>query len=97
MATYVTLLKWTDSGVRNVRESPKRLDDARQAFEAAGGRIDRFYMVFGDYDVVCIIECPDDETYARTILSIASRGAVATTTLKALSESQYRQIISSLP
>ena len=97
MNTYIALLKWTESGIKNVRESPKRLEDARQAFEAAGGRIGQFYMVFGDYDAVAVIEAPDDETYARIMLQVAGRGAIKPTTLKALSESQYRSIIGSLP
>jgi uncharacterized protein with GYD domain len=97
MNTYIALLKWTESGVKNVRESPKRVEDARQAFEAAGGRIGQLYMVFGDYDLVCVIEAPDDETYARIMLQVAARGAIQSTTLKALTESQYRSIIGSLP
>ena len=97
MNTYIALLKWTESGVKNVRESPKRVEDARQAFEAVGGRIAQIYMVFGDYDLVCVIEAPDDESYARIMLQIASRGAIKPTTLKAMTESQYRSVISSLP
>ena len=97
MATYIALLKWTESGIKNVRESPKRLEDARQAFEAAGGRISQFYMVFGAYDAVGIIEAPDDKTYARIMLQVAGRGAITSTTLKALTENEYREVIGSLP
>jgi uncharacterized protein with GYD domain len=97
MATYIALLKWTESGIKNVRESPKRLEDARQAFEGAGGRVSQFYMVFGEYDAVAVIEAPDDETYARIMLQIAGRGAIKPTTLKALTESQYRNVVGSLP
>ena len=97
MNTYIALLKWTESGIKNVRESPKRVEDARQAFEAVGGRISQLYMVFGDYDLVCVIEAPDDETYARIMLQVGSRGAIKPTTLKALTEVEYRKVISSLP
>ena len=97
MASYIALLKFTDSGMRNIREGPKRLDDARQSFEAAGGNILQFYLTLGEYDAVAIITAPDDETYTRTMLMLASKGTISSTTLKALSEAQYRQIISSLP
>ena len=97
MNTYIALLKWTESGVKNVRESPKRVEDARQAFEAVGGRIGQIFMVFGEYDMVCVIEAPDDETYARIMLQIAARGAIQPTTMKALTESQYRAVIGQLP
>jgi uncharacterized protein with GYD domain len=97
MATYIALLNFTDSGVRNIREGPKRLDDARQAFEAAGGGIGQFYLTLGEYDAVAIITSPDDAAYARTMLMLASKGTIKPTTLKALTESEYRQIIGTMP
>ncbi|MPZ50391.1 MAG: GYD domain-containing protein [Dehalococcoidia bacterium] len=97
MATYVALLKFTDSGVKNVREAPKDLDNARQAFEAAGGGIQQYYLTLGEYDAVAVITAPDDEAYTRTMLMIASRGHLSSVTLKTLSESQFRSVISGLP
>ena len=97
MPTYVTLLKWTDQGIRSIKESPQRLDAARQAIRDAGGTMKDFYMLLGEYDALSISELPDDETYARVIISIASRGSVATTTLKAFTEEEYRRILGSLP
>ena len=96
MPTYVTLLKWTDQGIRNIKESPQRLDAARQTMREAGGNLRDFYMVMGEYDLVVVGEAPDDETYARILLSIASKGSVSTTTLKAFSEEEYRRIIASV-
>ena len=96
MPTYVTLLKWTDQGIRNIKDSPQRLDAARQTMREAGGNLRDFYMVMGEYDLVVVGEAPDDETYARVMLSIASRGSVSTTTLKAFSEEEYRRIIASV-
>ena len=96
MPTYVTLLKWTDQGIRNIKESPRRLEAARETMREAGGNLRDFYMVMGEYDLVIVGEAPDDETYARIMLSIASRGSVSTTTLKAFSEEEYRRIIASV-
>jgi uncharacterized protein with GYD domain len=96
MATYVTLLKWTEQGIREVKESPQRLDAAKEAFSAAGGRLTDFYMVLGEYDIVVVGEFPNDEAYTATLLAIASRGAVRPTTLKAFSEAEYRRIIASM-
>ena len=50
----------------------------------------------GRYDLVCVIEAPDDETYARGMLTLGSQGNVSTETLKAFSEDQYRKIVASL-
>lgn len=50
----------------------------------------------GEYDLVGIIEAPDDETYARIALALGALGSIRTTTLKALTEDEYRRIVASL-
>ncbi len=97
MPTYISLLKWTDQGIRAIKDSPQRLDAAKRAFSAAGGRLTDFYMVLGEYDVVNIGEFPSDEAYATTLLEISSRGAVRATTLKVFTEEEYRRIIAAIP
>ncbi|MFQ5880299.1 MAG: GYD domain-containing protein [Dehalococcoidia bacterium] len=97
MPTYITLLKWTQEGVKNIKQSPQRLDAAKQAISAAGGTWKNFYLVMGEYDMVVISEAPNDEAYARVMLTIASGGAVSSTTLKAFTEEEYRRVIASLP
>jgi uncharacterized protein with GYD domain len=97
VATYITLLKWTEQGIRNIKGGPQRLDAARQAIQQAGGNMREFFMVLGDYDAVSVVELPDDETYARFILSVAAQGNVSTTTLKAFTEDEYRRIVGALP
>ena len=97
MPTYVSLVKWTEQGISDVKESPQRLDAVKQAFSAAGGRLTDFYLVLGEYDMVAVGEFPNDEAYTATLLAIASRGAVRTTTLKAFTEDEYRRIIAAIP
>jgi uncharacterized protein with GYD domain len=96
MPTYVTLLRWTSEGVKNVKESPSRLDAARKAFQAAGVTLKDFYMVTGRYDMVIISEAPDDIALAKATLSVASKGSVQTETLRAFTENEYRTIVGSL-
>ena len=97
MPTYITLLRWTQKGAENIKQSPARLDAAKKAFEAAGGRMTQFYLVMGRYDMVAISEAPDDETAAKMTLSIAGSGAVKSETLRAFGEADYRKIIAALP
>ena len=96
MPTYIALLNWTQQGASKISGSPKRLDAGRQAFKKAGAAIKDVYMTMGRYDLVCVIEAPDDETYAKAILGLAGQGNVSTETLKAFTEDQYRKITSSL-
>ncbi len=93
MPTYIVLVNWTDQGIRNVKESPQRLDAWKKVIEAAGGKLIGFYLTMGRYDQVSIIEAPSDETVAAVLLSRGSRGNSRTETLKAFPEEQYRDII----
>ncbi len=58
MSIYISLIKWTDQGIRNVKESPQRLDAAKKAIEAAGGKMTGFYLTMGRYDAVFIDDFP---------------------------------------
>ena len=96
MSTYICLGNWTQKGIENVRESPARLDAAREDWEKEGVTIRDFYMTTGQYDVVFVVEAPDDATLAKVMLAQASKGGLRTTTLRAFSETEYRAIIRSL-
>jgi len=93
MPTYITLVNWTDQGIREVKESPQRLAGAKKAVEAAGGKWTGFYLTMGRYDMVVISEAPSDEAAVTAILSIASRGSIRSETLRAFPEDEYRDII----
>jgi len=97
MATYISLLRLTQQGIENIKESPARLDKAKQAFRAMGGELKEFYLVMGRYDAVAVAEAPDDETAAKLTLAISSAGALRTETLRAFPEEEYRKIIAALP
>jgi uncharacterized protein with GYD domain len=97
MATYISLLRYTQQGIENIKEGPARLDSAKQAFQAMGGKITAFYLVMGQYDAVVVSEAPDDETVAKLALSIGSKGTIRTETLRAFTEDEYRRVIATLP
>ena len=96
MAQYIILMNWTDQGVRNVKDSPKRLDTGRAVAKKLGMEMKDFYMTMGEYDMVVIYEAPDDAVAARCTLLLAQLGSVRTKTLKAFPEAAYREIINSL-
>ena len=96
MARYIMLTNWTEQGIKNVKESPKRLDAAKALAKKLNGEIVEFYMTTGAHDMVLILDAPDDEAAAKFALSVGSGGNIRTTTLKAFSEKNYRAIIQSL-
>ena len=94
MPTYIALVRWTNQGLQNVKQSPSRLDAGRKAFEAAGAKLKDFYMVMGQYDMMFVAEAPDDATLAKAVLSLTSKGNVQTETLRAFTEDEYKKILS---
>jgi uncharacterized protein with GYD domain len=96
MAAYVLLIKWTDQGMRQIRDSPNRLDKAKAMLRDMGGQITAFYMTMGEYDMVATYEAPDDAVAARFTLMLGMLGNVRSTTLKAFPEKAYREIVNSL-
>jgi uncharacterized protein with GYD domain len=96
MPTYFILINWTDQGIRNIKDSPKRVDAAKKAVKGIGGEVKAFYMLQGSYDAVLILEAPNDEALAKFLLQIGSLGNVRTTTLRAYTEAEYRKIIGEL-
>jgi uncharacterized protein with GYD domain len=96
MPLYIALINYTDTGMRQIKDSPKRLDTARTRLREMGGELKAFYMTMGGYDAVAIYDAPDDAIAARFTLLQGGAGSIRTTTLKAFPESAYREIIASL-
>ena len=96
MPTYITVANYTDQGIRNIKDAPKRLEAAKQAMKAAGGELKAIYLTMGQYDLVTIAEAPNDEAVAKTILTIAGGGNVRTTTVRAFPEAEFKKIVDSL-
>jgi len=93
MATYITLAKWTDQGVRNAKETVRRAASFRSDLERRGAKLLGIYWTQGQYDTVSIIEAPDAQTAMAAVLAIGSLGNVRTETLPAFSEREMTSIL----
>jgi uncharacterized protein with GYD domain len=96
MTIYVMLANYTDQGIRNVKESPRRLDTAKKLLKDMGGEFKSIFLTMGDHDLVAIYEAPDDAVAARFTMQLGMLGNVRTKTLKAFPEAAYREIIATL-
>jgi uncharacterized protein with GYD domain len=96
MVTYLMLLNWTDQGMKNVKDSPKRLDGVKKLAKDLDGEVKSSYMTLGTYDLVLIVEMPNNDKLATFALKLGSLGNVRSTTLRAYSEDDYRRIIGGL-
>ena len=96
MPTYLIQSQWTDQGVRNVKESAKRLDLGKKKLKEMGGEIKAFYLTMGAYDMLAVVEVPDDATLAAHLLWLGSQGNLRTQTVKAFTEDEFRSIVGKL-
>ena len=88
MPTYVTLINWTSEGIQTVKQGPSRLDATRKAFEALGVKMKDFYLMMGRYDLMFIVDAPDDAAVAKALLSVGAQGRLRTETCRAFTEQE---------
>jgi uncharacterized protein with GYD domain len=94
---YVTPFKWTDSGVKNIKEAPARMAEGRKTVEQFGGKVLGLWATLGDYDLLSVTEWPNEEAATTTSLAISSRGNVRTATLRGFTEAEFAEITKKLP
>ena len=96
MATFVVLLNFTDQGIRNVKDSPERLNAFRAMAEEMGVSIKSVYYTVGNYDIVTVVEGPE-EAVTAALLKVGSLGNVRSQTLRGFSPDEMKQMISKMP
>jgi uncharacterized protein with GYD domain len=96
MPTYVVLMNWTDEGVKSARETVQRRDRADALAQKHGASIQQVYWTVGPYDLVVILEAPDDESATAMLLELGTAGNLRTTTLRAYDREEMSGIIQRL-
>ncbi len=96
MANYVVLVHWTDQGIRSVSETTQRAEQVTQMVESLGGRVVTLLWTLGRYDLVGVLEAPDDETAATIGLRAAQGGGTRTEILRAFNADEMGSILANL-
>ena len=92
---YIILIRFTDQGIRNIKDTTRRADAARSEAERIGGKF-TVYWTFGKYDGIGILEAPNDEAAMEFELKVGSLGNIRTTTLKAFTEEEIARVVDKL-
>ncbi len=93
MATFVSLVNWTEQGIKNFRDTAKRADAFAELVKKRGGSVKGIWWTLGEYDVVAVTEAPDDETATAVLLELGSLGNVRTQTLRAFDRDEIQRIV----
>jgi uncharacterized protein with GYD domain len=94
---FIVSINWTDQGIRNVKESPKRSDAARKLAKKVGVDIKDLYLTSGDADIVAIVETPNGDNVAKFAMAVGAQGNVRTRTVRAWTQAEMQKMISELP
>ena len=94
MATFITTIKFTEQGIKQVSETTRRADAVKASAEAMGVKVKDIYWTLGDHDGLLILEAPDDETAGAFILHLDALGNVQTTTGRAFTAAEMERILS---
>jgi len=93
MPTYIALMNWTDQGIWSVKDTVQRREQAEGLAQKHGARIEEVYWTVGPYDLVTILEAPDDESVTAMTLELGSGGNLRTTTLRAYDREEMSGIV----
>ncbi|MGZ8299592.1 MAG: GYD domain-containing protein [Rhodoplanes sp.] len=93
MASFILLAHFTEQGIKNVKDSPKRADAFRQSAKKRGATVKEIFWTLGQYDLVAILDAPDDVTVTALGLSLGTLGNVRTQTLRAFSEAEMAAVL----
>ena len=97
MATYISLVQFTDKGIRAAKETTQRVAEWSATVRSMGVSIKQMYWTLGQYDQVCVFEAPDDETAASVLLSADMLGNIRTQTLRAFTSAEMEKILANIP
>lgn len=94
---FITSINWTDQGIRNIKDSPKRAQAARDMAKKIGVEIKEIYLTSGDTDMVAIIEAANGDNVAKFAMAMGAMGNIRTRTARAWTQSEMQKLISELP
>jgi uncharacterized protein with GYD domain len=96
VATFISLVSFTDQGIRNVKDTVKRADMVKEAAQKAGVTMKDIMWTLGSYDMVVTFEAPDDAAMTAFALAVGAAGNVRTQTLRAFNRSEMSSIVAKL-
>ena len=97
MPTFISMISWTDQGVRTVKDAPKRTAAAKEAGKKFGVDIKHVFLTSGDFDLLVISEAPHYDNVAKFVLSAGLQGNIRTRTIRGWTETEMGKLISELP
>jgi uncharacterized protein with GYD domain len=94
---FILSLNFTDQGIRNIKDAPKRAQAARELAKKVGVEIKQVYLTSGESDLVVMAETANGDNMAKFAMAIGAQGNVRTRTARAWTMEEYQRLVSELP
>ena len=95
MARYISLLRFTGQGARDLKNSTQRARAFAKVAANAGAKIEAQYWTVGAYDGVLILSAPTSEQALRALTELAAAGNVRTETMTLLDAKEFEAVVGS--
>lgn len=93
MPTYVVLYRFTDQGLKGIKDTVRRAREVRAENEKRGFKVVGTYWTQGRYDLVSIVDAPSEEAMLAGLFNIAATGNVHSETLRAHTEAEMEKAL----
>jgi uncharacterized protein with GYD domain len=93
MATFISTIKFTEQGIKSIKDTTKRAASVKAAAKKMGVKVTNIFWTLGNYDGLLIFEAPDDETATALMLRLSSMGNLKTTTARAFTAAEMDEIL----
>ena len=97
MPTFMLSMNFTDQGIRNIKQAPKRAEAARDLGKKLGVEVKHLYLTSGESDLVVFVDTPSGDNVAKFVLALGSLGNVRTRTARVWPADEYTKLVSELP
>jgi uncharacterized protein with GYD domain len=94
---FISSINWTEQGIRNIKDAPKRAQAANDIAKKVGVEIRELFLTSGDTDMVAILQTENGDNVAKFAMAIGALGNVRTRTVRAWTASEMQKLISELP
>ena len=96
MPTFVSTVKFTEQGIKNIRATTQRTQAFRSEAEEMGVKVSEIFWTLGTFDGLVVFDAADEETATALMLQLGSHGTVQTQTARAFRQDEMTGILSKL-
>jgi uncharacterized protein with GYD domain len=94
---FIVSINWTEQGIRNIKDWPKRAQAARDLGKKVGVDLKQVFLTTGEHDMVALVETANGDNMAKFAMAMGMVGNIRTKTARAWPEAEFVKMLGELP